>query len=180
MSWSITGPPRFLGNPSCTFAPVSDPGRVGPASPFDGYPMLSALKWTIRTPTTRIISWLNNAASVLAVYASSSALLHSHARLASGWWLAFTGRDSNPMNSNKRFQFNLSHFLLLQIYPGATTLDSHEPSCGSMRVTQRESSVGQLGTCSARTGATRHAAIGSSSAAVLRTVHCAIRRASPG
>jgi len=76
----------------------------------------------------RCISWLNNAASVLAVYASSSALLHSHVRLASGWWLAFTGRDSNPLNSAKRFQSNLSHFLLFQIYPGATTCSIHASS----------------------------------------------------
>jgi hypothetical protein len=120
LGWSLAGSPRFLGNPSCTFAPVSDPGRVRLALPFNGYPMLSSLAETLRTPTMRSISRLNNAASVLAVYASSSALLHSHARLASGWWLAFTGRDSNPLNSNKRFQFNVSHFLLFQIYPGAT------------------------------------------------------------
>jgi len=30
-------------------------------------------------------------------------LLHSHARLASGWWLAFAGRDSNPLDSTERF-----------------------------------------------------------------------------
>ena len=37
------------------------------------------------------------------VYASSNALPHSHARLGSGCWLGFTGRDSNPLNSNKWF-----------------------------------------------------------------------------
>jgi hypothetical protein len=119
----LTGAPRFLGNPSCTYAPVSDPGRVGMASPLTGHPILSPLRATMRTPTMRSISWLNNAASVLAVYASSSALLHSHARLASGWWLAFAGRDSNPLNSTERFQFNFN-FLLSQVYPGATPLRS--------------------------------------------------------
>jgi hypothetical protein len=39
---------------------------------------------TMRTPTTRAISELNNAASVHAVYASSNALLHSHGRVAAG------------------------------------------------------------------------------------------------
>jgi hypothetical protein len=83
----------------------------------------------------RSISRLNNAASVLAVYASSSALLHSHARLASGWWLAFTGRDSNPLNSTKRFQFNVSHFLLFQIYPGATPHRSQRAQFGHWALT---------------------------------------------
>jgi hypothetical protein len=33
LSWSITGSPRFLRNPSCTLASVSDPGRARLASP---------------------------------------------------------------------------------------------------------------------------------------------------
>ena len=41
-----------------------------------------------------LISELNHAASVSAAYASSRALPHAHARLASGWWLAFAGRAS--------------------------------------------------------------------------------------
>ncbi len=32
-SWSNTGSPRSLGNPSYTFAPLSDPGRPAFASP---------------------------------------------------------------------------------------------------------------------------------------------------
>jgi hypothetical protein len=66
------------------------------------------------------ISRLYHAALTLAAYASSNALLHSHARLASGCWLGFAGRDSNPLNSNERFQYLLLHFLLSQAFPGAT------------------------------------------------------------
>ena len=50
-----------------------------------------------------LISELYHTASVHPVYASSNALPHSHARLGSGCWLDFTGRDSNPLNSNKWF-----------------------------------------------------------------------------
>ena len=49
------------------------------------------------------LSRLNHTASVPAAYASSSALPHSHAKLASGWWLAFTGRVSNPLDSDEWF-----------------------------------------------------------------------------
>ena len=55
----LTGAPRFLRNPSCTFAAVCDPGRVGLASPQISYPMLSPHGRTLRTPTMISISGLN-------------------------------------------------------------------------------------------------------------------------
>jgi hypothetical protein len=78
-----------------------------------------------RTPA-RLISELNDTASVSAVYASSGALLHPHARLASGRWLAFAGRASNPLDSNEKFQSATSDLLLSQAYPGATECKSSE------------------------------------------------------
>ena len=66
------------------------------------------------------ISELNDAASVSAAYASSDALPHPHARLASGWRLAFAGRESNPLDSIEKFPPSTSDFLLSQAYPGAT------------------------------------------------------------
>jgi hypothetical protein len=66
------------------------------------------------------LSRLNHAASVPAAYASRRALPHAHARLASGRWLAFTGWESNPLDSIERFPFSTSDFLLPQAYPGAT------------------------------------------------------------
>jgi hypothetical protein len=66
------------------------------------------------------LSRLNHAASVPAAYASSRALPHAHARLASGRWLAFTGWESNPLDSLERFPSTTSDFLLPQAYPGAT------------------------------------------------------------
>ncbi len=50
-----------------------------------------------------LISELNHAASVSAAYASSRALPHAHARLASGWWLAFAGRASTLWTPMKGF-----------------------------------------------------------------------------
>jgi hypothetical protein len=66
------------------------------------------------------LSRLNHAASVPAAYASSRTLPHAHARLASGRWLAFTGWESNPLDSFERFPSATSDFLLSQAYPGAT------------------------------------------------------------
>ena len=42
-----------------------------------------------------VLSRLHHTALTLAVYASQGGLPHRHARLASGWWLAFAGRDSS-------------------------------------------------------------------------------------
>jgi hypothetical protein len=53
--------------------------------------------------STTSMSGFNYAASISAAYASSDALPHPHARLASGWWLAFTGWESNPLDSIESF-----------------------------------------------------------------------------
>jgi hypothetical protein len=71
-----------------------------------------------------LISELNHAASVSAAYASSRALPHAHARLASGWWLAFAGRASNPLDPDERFLSATSDLLPSQAYPGATDFQS--------------------------------------------------------
>ncbi len=67
-----------------------------------------------------IISRLTYAALTLAAYASSSALLHSPARLASGWWLAFAVRESIPLDSDEWFQSSTSGHPPLPGFPGAT------------------------------------------------------------
>jgi hypothetical protein len=72
------------------------------------------------------LSRLNHAASVPAAYASRGALPHPHARLASGWWLALAGRESNPLDSIEKFPSSTSDFPLSQIYPGATAKFAHE------------------------------------------------------
>jgi len=122
-SCSYTGSPRFLENPSHTFAPLSDPGRSAQASP--SRPAQCSPRFNNSEDTSdEVISGLNHAASVSATYASSRALPHAHARLASGWWLAFAGRESNPLDSIEKFPSSTSDFLLSQIYPGAMLKNS--------------------------------------------------------
>jgi len=70
--------------------------------------------------STTDFSRLNHAASVPAAYASSDALPHPHARLASGRWLTFAGWELNPLDSIEKFLSSTSDFLLSQAYPGAT------------------------------------------------------------
>jgi len=91
------------------------------------------IRSTKRAPTI-CISGLNHAASVPAAYASSSALPHSHARLASGWWLALAGGESNSLDSDERFRSTASDFPLSQVYPGASSgaTDIDTPSCFSV------------------------------------------------
>jgi hypothetical protein len=123
LGWSNAGSPRFLENPSHTFAPLSDPGRsaqVSPSRPAQCSPRFNNSKDT----RNEVISGLNHTASVSAAYASSRALPHTHARLASGWWLAFTGRESNPLDSTEKFPSSTSDFLLSQAYPDAMLKNS--------------------------------------------------------
>ena len=69
-------------------------------SPPRGAPVLPTLVEQRRLPTTISLSKLNHVAHALAVYASQLSFplsrSYGHARLASGWWPAFTGRGSQP------------------------------------------------------------------------------------
>jgi len=102
----------------CSSIPAGSPDPH-PIGLFDAVPAIPKAK----TPA-RLISELNDTASVSAVYASSDALLHPHARLASGRWLAFAGRASNPLDPNEKFRSATSDLLLSQAYPGATECKS--------------------------------------------------------
>jgi hypothetical protein len=75
--------------------------------------------------STRRMSGFNYAASISAAYASSDALPHPHARLSSGRWLAFTGWESNPLDSIEKFLPVTPDLLLSQAYPGASLESSH-------------------------------------------------------
>jgi hypothetical protein len=85
------GSPRFLGKP-----PAPMPRSWTPAGPsrlaFFGASVLSPFLCQLRGLQQLGLSGLGSAALVLAVYASQLGLLRLHARLASGWWLAFAGR----------------------------------------------------------------------------------------
>jgi hypothetical protein len=49
---------------------------------------------------------------------------HTHARLASGWWLAFAGRESIPLDSIERFLSMTSDFP----FPGLAWRNPHGDS----------------------------------------------------
>jgi hypothetical protein len=117
--WSNTGSPRFLEIPSYTFALLSDPGWSVWSYLIDQNSAVPIFR-RMKTPCFLSISRLNHTALVSAAYASSSALPHSHAKLASGCWSGFTGRESNPLESNTWFLPRNAGFPHAQIYPGAT------------------------------------------------------------
>jgi hypothetical protein len=89
------------GEPSCAYAMFSDPGRTNAA----GHTLRQhgPRSFNDEGSLREVISGLNSTAWVLAVYASSVALLHHDARLASGCWPSSTRRGSNPQGSNERF-----------------------------------------------------------------------------
>ena len=96
-----SGAPRFLCSPFHAFATLYDPGQSGCAH-LSAQPVPPPPNRKRRHPALGI-SGLNHAASASAAYASARTVTHPRARLASGWWLAFTGRESNPLDCSERF-----------------------------------------------------------------------------
>src|SRR5215471_18052144 len=136
----MSRPPRFLENPRAR-ALLFDPG----GSPRHNHRALcptlacvtilpSALGKTSAS-ATGLISRLNHTARALAVYASpprSPVVLHSDARLASGWWSSLAGRDLNPLDSIARFlsTFTSSSPRLLLAHPKSRLVPPARSSAG--------------------------------------------------
>jgi hypothetical protein len=102
-TWTPVGSLRSLGDPSCAFAPLLDPGRTSVPSPWRSHRYCPTLEQE-RGLRTMGISGLTHAAL-------APALLRFAFRVAThaqGWlpagWLAFTGRVSNPLDHYERFQ----------------------------------------------------------------------------
>jgi hypothetical protein len=57
--------------------------------------------------------------------------------LASGWWLAFAGRESNPLDSTERFLSIASDFLLNAGWPIEGTFGDCEPGQVGLRKPDR-------------------------------------------
>ncbi len=87
------------GGSSCRHALLSDPGGISIPSRC-GISMWPSTFITASAPAIGMLSRLNHTAYWLAVYASQPGLPRDHARLASGWWLAFAGRDWLPAGSH--------------------------------------------------------------------------------
>jgi hypothetical protein len=106
-----TGSPRFLRVPlvymPCSTTPVGP--RAGPIQHDDvAFRLCNGVGSHIF-----VISGLNNTACTLAVYASQPGSPLDHARLASGWWPALTGRaarSSRPAGTLREVSaLNSSH-----------------------------------------------------------------------
>ena len=98
-------------------ASVHDPGRTDDPSPIDGFIDAAPTRTTVKASA----SWLfrgYRGASALAAYASRMVLPPPMQSSLPAGWLAFTGRESNPLDRYKRFQitfsFPSSGFILAQ------------------------------------------------------------------
>jgi hypothetical protein len=131
--------PRAVGRPGvvCPVSPAGNCRGSDRISQVPGEPRLSVCTWsstpagllapdqlqsssvapameTTKAPTMKkTLSRLNDMASGLAVYASSSRLPIHDARLASGRWSSATGRAFHPQGSAERFQSCFLHLILL-------------------------------------------------------------------
>ena len=138
----MTGPPKFLGNPSVPFAhaqatPVSRlvPDRDIRKCRFQNRRVVPA-RGSTKT-LTRKLSKFSYMAFGLAVYASRCTLPIHHARLASGRWSDATRRDSHPQGHYQRFQnsIHIDTIFLCQaswrnpLFSPTTVLRTHLNSC---------------------------------------------------
>jgi hypothetical protein len=125
---SYTGSLRFLENPSNISAMVSDPGRSDTTSP-----------WRSRRccPHSQPHEGTNEHDFGTQCHGFNTRCLRftkhvtvPNARLASGWWLASTGRESNPLDFNERFQnFTSFSFPRLSLTQAGRTHDASSSIC---------------------------------------------------
>ena len=101
LSVETARPPRFLGDPVVDMPCSRDPGETSTPSCHVSVSVLPSAKGTT-SALTNLLSGLNHTACPLAVYASQPGSPPDHARLASGWWLAFAGQDWLPAGSQRK------------------------------------------------------------------------------
>src|SRR6266542_2647440 len=90
------------GRPPCPHALLLDPGGTSAPGHLRRLSVAFRLSATASASTTAPISGLNHTAYELAVYASCATLAADHARLASGCWPTFAGRECLPAGSRKK------------------------------------------------------------------------------
>jgi hypothetical protein len=100
--WTPMGSLRSPGDPSCAFAPFLDPGRsICPC--HGGHIGAAPATHTAKASATADFGAHSRSFGTCSPTLRVSCC-HSRARLASGWWLAFAGRASNPLDRVERFQ----------------------------------------------------------------------------
>ena len=114
--WTRAGSHRFPGDPSHAFATVCDPGRTDDPSP------LRCRRCCPRTDQSEGPSdghfEATSAASASAAYASRTALPPSRQGSLPASWLAFAGRELNPLDRDEGFQ-NVMFILPSRAFPVA-------------------------------------------------------------
>jgi hypothetical protein len=135
-----SGPPKFLGDP-CAYSPRSQTPAGLPHQAIAAWEMLPAAFLTTSATTISGLSRLHPTARTLAVYASQRGLPQRHARLASGWWPAFPGRDWLPAGPLRKVSGYLITFPLSQ----ACLAHKERPRLLPLWEVQR--SVGLFGSC---------------------------------
>ena len=109
LAWTRAGSHRFPGDPFHAFAPVQDPGRIDDPSPW------RCRRCCPRSTHSEGSSDHNfeatHAASAPAAYASRPVSPPPVQRSLPAGWLAFAGRELNPLDRNERFQ-NVMFILL--------------------------------------------------------------------
>src|SRR6202166_1259019 len=96
--------------PSYAFASVHDPGRIDDPSPIDGFIDAAPTRTTVKASA----SWLYRGyrgASAPAAYASRMMLPPTMQGSLPAGWLAFAGRELNPLDCDEGFQITSSFSL---------------------------------------------------------------------
>jgi len=106
-TWTWAGAPRFPGVPSRAFASFQDPGRTDVPSPVNGIADAVPASSTAKTSAFQKFRGYC-AASAPAAYASRVLLPPPVQSSLPAGWLAFTGRELNPLDRYKRFQITFS------------------------------------------------------------------------
>ncbi len=96
------GSPRFLENPDCTFALLSDPGATQHKRPYACFGAAPAPE-TTKARATSHLSRLNDTASALAVYASQSRIAPDPRKTRFRLLARLCRAGLNPQGSNERF-----------------------------------------------------------------------------
>ena len=122
---SITGPPRFLGSPSCTSALLSDPGRAAYTSPRRCPPCCPRTQHN-EGPNDDDFEAQSHGFNTRCLRFALS-VTREHARLACGWGLAFTARESNPLDYDNRFLLLLSSCSRLSLALVGPTAEESSP-----------------------------------------------------